>query len=83
VFIPNHFTLITNAKKILKWFEFTLYLEVNFHRSSLVDINLDDEFTVEITNVIYCKWDTLLAQYLGLLFGSKPEKTLHLEACDK
>jgi hypothetical protein len=44
---------------------------------------VDDEFTVEITNVIYCKWDTLVAQYLGLLFGSKPEKTLHLEACDK
>jgi hypothetical protein len=75
--------LITNAKKILRWFELTLNLEVNFHRSSLVDINLHDEFTVEITNVIYFKWKTLLAQYLDLLFGGKPEKTLHLEACDK
>jgi hypothetical protein len=83
MFIPNHFTLITNAKKILRWFELTLNLEVNFHRSSLVDINLHDEFTVEITNVIYFKWKTLLAQYLDLLFGGKPEKTLHLEAYDK
>jgi hypothetical protein len=34
-------------------------LKINFHKSSLVGINLDEDYTAGITNVNYCKWDTL------------------------
>ena len=74
IFIPNYFTLITNSKRILRWFELNLDLKFNFNKSSLVDINLDDEFMIGITNVIYCKWDTLFVRYLSHSLGANPKR---------
>lgn len=45
VFIPINFILITHAKKVLRWFELVSGLKVHFHKSFLLGINLDDEFT--------------------------------------
>jgi hypothetical protein len=51
-------------------------LKVNFHKSSLVGINLDEDYTAGITNVTYCKWDTLPSD----IFGCKSEENFNLEA---
>jgi len=57
VFSPNDFHSISTAKRNLRWFEFASGLKVNFHKNSLVGINLDDEYTTGMKNAIYCKWD--------------------------
>jgi hypothetical protein len=46
VFIPINFILITYAERVLRWFELVSGLKVYFHKSFLVGINLDDEFTI-------------------------------------
>jgi mannosylglycoprotein endo-beta-mannosidase len=57
VFSPNDFHSISTAKRNLRWFELASGLKVNFHKNSLVGINLDDEYTTGMKNAIYCKWD--------------------------
>jgi len=48
---------------------------VNFHKSSLIGINLDiDDFTTGMANSIYCKWDTLPTRYRGLPLGVNPKR---------
>jgi hypothetical protein len=44
---------------ILRWFKLTSGLKVNFYKISLVGINLDEDYTDGMTNVIYWKYDTL------------------------
>jgi hypothetical protein len=53
------YSFLVNVKRILRWFKLTSGLKVNFHKSSFVGINLDEDYTAGMTNVIYCKWDTL------------------------
>lgn len=50
------------------------------HRSSLVGINLDEDFTLGMTSKVYYKW---IGQIRRPSFGCKSKKTLYLEACDK
>jgi hypothetical protein len=48
----------------------TSCLKVNFHKSSLIGFNLDEDYTIDMINTIYCKWNTLSIQYLGILLGA-------------
>ena len=73
VFSPNDFHSISTAKRILRLFKLALGLKVNFNRSSLVGINLDDEYTDGMANAIYYKWNSLSIQYLGLPLGANPK----------
>lgn len=45
VFVPNDCKSLIHIERILRWFELASRLQVNFYKSSLVGINLDDEFT--------------------------------------
>lgn len=45
VFMPNECSSLVHVKIILRWFELTSGLKVNFHKSSLVGINLDEDYT--------------------------------------
>ena len=44
VFVPNDYNSLLHVKRILRWFELVSVLRVNFYKSSLVGINLDEEF---------------------------------------
>ena len=45
IFLPNDYTSLLHVKRILRWFEIISGLKVNFYKSSLVGINLDNEYT--------------------------------------
>jgi hypothetical protein len=66
IFIPNDYNSLTHAKRILRWFELTSSLRINFYKSSLVGINLDEDFTAGMARSIFCRWDSLPINYLGL-----------------
>jgi len=68
--MQNENSFLVNVKRILWWFELTSRLKVNFHKSSLVGISLDEDYITGMANVIYYKWD----RYLGLPLGANPKR---------
>jgi hypothetical protein len=44
IFLPNDFPSLLHAKRILRWFEIISGLKVNFYKSSLIGINLDNDY---------------------------------------
>jgi len=70
VFVPNDYNSLLHVKRILRWFELVSVLRVNFYKSSLVGINLDEEFTTGLASTIYCKLNTLPLTYLRLPLGA-------------
>jgi len=74
IFLPNDYSSLLDAKRILCWFEIISGLKVNFYKSSLIGINLDNEYTSSLANAIYCRSDTFPVTYLGLLLGANPTR---------
>lgn len=60
-------------KAILRSFELTLGLRVNFHTSSLIEINVESSFLELAEDFLNCKIQTLPFRYLGLLVVSNPQ----------
>ena len=74
IFLPNDFSSLLHAKRILYWFEIISRLKVNFYKSSLIGINLDIEYTSGLANIIFCRSDSFSVRYLGLPLGANPNR---------
>ncbi|XP_061983093.1 uncharacterized protein LOC133702794 [Populus nigra] len=74
IFLPNDYSSLLHAKRILCWFEIISRLKVNFYKSSLIGINLDNEYTSGLPNVIFCRSNTFPVRYLGLPLGANPNR---------
>ena len=61
-------------KFLLRLFEFTYGLKVNFHKSMLYWINVSDSWLHEAASVMHCKHGRLPFLYLGLPIGGDPRK---------
>jgi hypothetical protein len=59
-------------KAILRGFEMALGLKVNFHKSSLIGINVQREFTA--CSFLHCREGVIPFNYLGLPVGANPKK---------
>lgn len=57
-------------KSILRWFEIISCLKVNLYKSSLIGINLENDYTSGLANVIFYRSDTFLVNYLRLPLGA-------------
>jgi len=64
-------------KTILRCFELVSGLKVNFSKSSVMGVNVGEEFLRLAERFLYCKVGSLSFIYLGLLVGANPrlEKT--------
>ena len=51
VFVANDNTSLLHVERMLRWFELASGLRVNFCKSSLVGIELDEEFTTSSPRV--------------------------------
>lgn len=69
-FLPNDLQCMLDVKRMLRWFNLCLGLYVNFYKSSLVGMNIDEIFAEGISGVLRCRCDILPIKYLGLSFGS-------------
>jgi hypothetical protein len=74
IFLPNDFPSLLHAKRILRWFEIISGLKVNFYKSSLIGINLDNDYTSSLANSVFCRSDTFPVRYLGLPLGANPSR---------
>lgn len=66
--IENMWTI----KAILRGFNLLLVLELIFHWSSLIGINVDPSLLELDENLLHCKIEYLTFRYMGLLVGSNP-----------
>jgi len=74
IFLPNDFPSLLHAKRILRWFEIISGLKVNFYKSSLIGINLDNDYTSSLANSVFCCSDTFPVRYLGLPLRANPSR---------
>jgi len=49
-------------------------LKVNFHKSLLVGVNIEDSWLIEAASILNCKVGKISFLYLGLSIGSDPRK---------
>jgi hypothetical protein len=70
--LPNDLQCMLNVKRMQRRFNLCLGLYVNFYKSSLVGMNIDEIFAEGISGVLRCRCDILPINYLGLSFGSNP-----------
>jgi hypothetical protein len=62
------------VKAILRWFELMSGLKVNFFKSSLMGIHVEDSFLEVASKFLNCKLGKLPFIYLGLPVGANPRK---------
>jgi len=72
IFYPNDIQVLKNVKTILNLFGLCSGLKVNFHKSTLIGVNVDLEFTKGVVGASRCKYSGLQIKYLGLPLGENP-----------
>jgi len=70
---------LIHIERILRWFELASRLQGNFYKSSLVGINLDDDFTT-----VWLIQSTVKREYQVIThsFRSQPQKNINLATSD-
>ena len=74
IIMPAKSHQISHVMETLKIFSDFTGLQVNFHKSSLVPINISDEKATQLANILGCKKESMPFTYLGLPMGSTRPK---------
>jgi len=74
IFIPADIDQLVQVKRILKWSTLSSDLHINFHKSSIIDINVDDHLCLRLATFIFCRSDSLSNKYLGMPPGVNPSR---------
>lgn len=59
-------------KALLQLFEVTAGLKVNFHKSQLMGLNIEERCLMEASKILSCKIGKIPFKYLGLPIGANP-----------
>lgn len=63
---------IHNLKRTLKIFQMASGLQINFHKSNVVMLNITLFNSVDVTNILGCNETSLPLDYLGFKLGANP-----------
>jgi hypothetical protein len=74
VFMPASLHALQSVKRVLRWFALCSGLHINFFKSSLIGINVDDSCLDEFAKSVFCRHDSLPCNYLGMPLGSNPRR---------
>jgi hypothetical protein len=74
IFIPANLHMVKIVKRIMLWFAICSGLHINFHKSSLISINVGEDSCASMTSLVFCRFDSLPCSYLGMLLGSNPKR---------
>ena len=74
IFMPANLHMVKKVKRILLWFAICSGLHINFHKSSLIDINVREDTYVGMASSVFCRFDSLPCSYLGMPLGSNPKR---------
>jgi mannosylglycoprotein endo-beta-mannosidase len=69
IFILADIDQLVQVKRILRWFALTSGLHINFNKSSIIGINVDDHLCLRLATSIFCRSDSLPSKYLGMPLG--------------
>lgn len=72
IFVKPSVEALWTIKAILRVFELSLGLGVNFHKSSLIRINVEPYFLQQVEEFLHCKIESLPFRYLQLPVGANP-----------
>jgi hypothetical protein len=76
--LPAEIDQVLALKEILHKFSVSTGLKVNYHKSSMVPINVLGEIVQQLATVFGCQVPTLSFTYLGLPLGTARPKIQHL-----
>lgn len=74
IFCPPNIEYLSNIKKTLIAFHLASGLAVNFHKSAIYGINVEDSWLNHAAGTLLCRTGTLPFSYLGLPIRDKPSK---------
>ena len=66
MFLDNDLEKARNLKCILLCFEMMSGMRINYDKSEIVPLNLDDQDTLEISDILGCPAGTFPIKYLGI-----------------
>nr|CCA66235.1 hypothetical protein [Beta vulgaris subsp. vulgaris] len=69
IFCAPRIDYLQNIKKVLILFHLASGLQINFHKSSLIGINVSNQWMKDATASLLCKGGSLPFNYLGLPIG--------------
>lgn len=72
IFCPPHLDQIMNIKRALILFHQASGLRVNFQKSSILGINLQESLHHHLASSLLCKSEKFPSKYLGLPIGATP-----------
>ncbi|GFS31963.1 hypothetical protein Acr_00g0020140 [Actinidia rufa] len=67
-------TEVTNIKRILRCFEVMSGMKVNFHKSGICGVGIENEILDRCAGILRCKKQRLPMKYLGLPLGVSPRR---------
>ncbi|XP_057746699.1 uncharacterized protein LOC130965963 [Arachis stenosperma] len=74
LFCPPEEETIRNYARLLKYFEVTSGLHINFDKSILIPINCEQSWTCNMCNLLGCNEANLLVRYLGISLRANPRQ---------
>ena len=74
IFMLANLHMVKTFKRILLWFVICSGLYINFHKSSLIDINIGENTCASMTSSVFCRFDSFPCSYLGMPLGSNPKR---------
>jgi hypothetical protein len=74
IFMPANLHMVKTVKRILLWFAIFSGLHINFHKSSLIGINVGEDTCVSMASSVFYRFDSLRCSYLGMPLGSNPRR---------
>ncbi|XP_050238351.1 uncharacterized protein LOC126687838 [Mercurialis annua] len=72
LFIPEDFEKIRNLLRVLRCFEIVSGLSINYQKSSILGINVDDVSLSTASTILNCSIEKFSITYLGLPLSTRP-----------
>lgn len=71
--------LIGHAKSESHWafktaFELVTDLKINFHKSNIIGVNVEDKFLLGVSKFLFCSFGQVPFKFLGLPIGANPRR---------
>ncbi|XP_028052817.1 uncharacterized protein LOC114257253 [Camellia sinensis] len=74
---------LVNIKKILRCFELMSSLKINFHKSVVCGVGVNNEEIKDYVSILHCHSQKLSITYLGIPLWGQSKKKEHLEISDQ
>ncbi len=74
IFLQNEVGAVKNVKSILRWFEALSGLRVNFHKSTMIGVNISPTVCSVMSTHLGCRVENFPFPYLGSYVGLNPRR---------